>query len=295
MALGLAAPAVAQDAQFRELSLVDGRTLVVTVLATEAIGMRVALPQGEMLVGFDMLTNMSTSTLEAYEAQPPWQVYVDAPPGHDVSPLLGKLPGVQVTAVGEVGPGMTEGSAAAAAACDGDLSCIGQHVEPGTWVMTVSQTDTGVDLMCQLSGTRTRGALRGIEDTSAALWDAAHELLGLTVTGSPPKAGVKRPVRTASVRQTAKRSPFVPLPGYAAMGSDPARVAAAWGVVLPAATAWVGVVGSASQTPVEHIALGLSGVYAITVATNVALAPRGAVVSVTPLPGGAGLTVGLRR
>ena len=292
-----AAPAWGQEraVQYRELALADGRTFIVTVLATEPLGVRVALPQGEMLVGFDMLQNMSTSSAAAYASQPPWPVFLHTGGDETVDELLQVIPGLAITRPGDSGVGMSAAAAEAAAECGGDVTCIGDHVPAGTWVISVLPGEEGVDLIGVVSGSRTRVLLRGLADDPASLWAATHEILGLEVTGPAPKRRNKT-TRTQSIASGGGRSPFVPLPGYPAMGSDPARVGASWAVALPAAAAWVGVVGSASQNPIEHVALGLAGVYAITVGTNVAFMPSGVGVAIAPTEGGgAALTIGGRR
>jgi hypothetical protein len=292
-----AAPAWAQErtAQYRELSLADGRSFIVTVLATEPLGVRVALPQGEMLVGFDMLQNMSTTTSAAYAAQPSWPVFLHSGSDETVYDLLQSIPGLAITRAGESADGMSPAAAEAATNCRGDVICIGDHVPAGTWVISVLSGEEGVDLIGVVSGSRTRVLLRGLDDDSASLWAATHEVLGLEVTGPAPKRR-SMATRSRSVASVGSRSPFVPIPGFPAMGRDPARVGASWAVALPAAAAWIGVVGSASQSPAEHIALGLAGVYAITVGTNVAFMPRGLGMAIAPTEGGgAALTIAGRR
>ncbi|MFT4625368.1 MAG: hypothetical protein ACI8PZ_004036 [Myxococcota bacterium] len=279
------------------LSLADGRTLVATVLATEALGVRIELPQGEMLVAFDLLKNMASVDAEAYASQPEWSVIVHAPSNSDVVGMLQAMPGIAATRAGEVGGPVDAAAASAIASCGGDVTCIGDHVPSGTWVVSALDGEDGLDLVGVVAQTRTRSIVRGRGSSGESLWAGLHDVLDLQVTTSAPRIRSQRG-GAGPTQRTSGRSAFVPLPGYPAMGVDGGRVAAAWGVALPATALWVGAVGTAAQSPAEHVAFGLVGFYAITVATNHALAPKGDRVTAFVLPiegGGATVGVGVRR
>lgn len=60
----------------RRLELTDGRVYVGEILSREAGGIRLRLPQGETLVGFHSLKDLSGSDAAAWSGQRPWEVVV---------------------------------------------------------------------------------------------------------------------------------------------------------------------------------------------------------------------------
>lgn len=72
-----ALPAQAQEAQeFRRMNLNDGRELLGIVLESTATGMKLRVPQGTVMVGYDKLSDMATIDMSAWMAQPAARVAV---------------------------------------------------------------------------------------------------------------------------------------------------------------------------------------------------------------------------
>ncbi len=269
--------------QFREMQLADGRTLQAEILATRAEGMAIAVPQGEIVLSYELLQDMKPIEESAYQAQPPWVSVVAVPTEHrsQITELLDAVPSLVVwTAEGTVGQpagplDLAEAELAALRGCGTNAPCVrgafGQGAQ-GVWVVTLVPAAEGFVLEGSLSGVDTQNTASVEAPTDQAVWVALHHVLGL----EPPKAAP--PIRAAAASRRARGGSggglgFAPVPGLPALAAgDPGRFGLALAVALPATAAWVAVVGTHAQSAPEHIGLGAAGFYAITVLTNQAFA-----------------------
>jgi len=132
-------PAVAEATEYRLLSTADDRVIPCRVLATEAAGLRVALPQGEMLVPFTLLRDMVPISESQYQAQNPWLVYIPADSEYrdDLVASVAAIPSAHV--VGEPGtpPVITPQATARLQDCGSDMSCVAQESRD-SWLWVVS-------------------------------------------------------------------------------------------------------------------------------------------------------------
>lgn len=70
----------AHAAEYRKVTLQDGRTLVAEVLDTKPTGLELRLPQGETQVPFDTIASLEPVDASVFESQGPWTIVVLPPP-----------------------------------------------------------------------------------------------------------------------------------------------------------------------------------------------------------------------
>lgn len=263
-------------AQYRHLSLADGRTVTAEVLSTEPTGLRMRTPQGVSLVAFELLLDMVPSEEGAYAAQRPWTVHVAAPPEvrDPLIDALRALPEVDVHPVEEPTEEITPAQAHLASRCALDLECVVRALEDAPWrwvVVALPDTDGGVRLVSAVTTGTTRHRAKPASLTPQDLWSSVHEILHMEVpSGQLPKA-VVAPPRPAGVLEPEKvvALSFTPLPGFPSLRQgDGVGFAKALGIVAPATALWVGAVGKNAQSLPETAALGAVGFYAATVLAN---------------------------
>lgn len=269
---------VASAAEYRLLTTADGRQLACEILATESRGLRVSLPQGEMLVPFTLLRDMVPIEAAQFRSSPQWQVFI-APTTAFREPLLQAVRGMSgVQVFGEEGAqtDITPDQAHLASECGEDLTCVAQKVEGNrfVWVLSVDEDGTVRGL---LSPGGTANSTTPASVSPNDLFRAAGEVMEVTPKGGPaagPVATVKpgpREPKAPRVREPGvDRSAWVPLPGYPSLkAGDMGSFATSWAVVLPATALWVGAAAHSTDNNLPGTALiGLGGYYALTVVTN---------------------------
>ncbi len=276
--------AQAQDRQYRQLTLIDGRVLTAEILATESTGLRLRVPQGEMLVSFEVLLDMAPAEQSAYEGQTDWFVYVMLPDAHQEAflSLVDAIPGVAAYQIrdeaGLIPGGVTTGEAFEAASCDGDLDCVITALAstPLKWILVADDQDGELEIRSKVN---TSGSppdrVRANSSDRDDLWQAAHTVLGLDSPSSPPPRVGKGGAASASGgggdwdEGRVLASSFVPLPGYPSLAQgDGSGVALALGLVVPTTAIWVGAVGQSGQSVGEFAAMSVAGFYVSTVLVN---------------------------
>ena len=290
----LCLPAQAQDRrpQYRLLTLADGREITAEILSTEAEGLAVRTTQGETLISFENLKDMSPVDKSTFELGESWLVYLAAP--EPLQPIVmegfGWVEGVNVRMAGASVSGISDEISAAAVACDGDIGCLMEATRDTDWmwVVTVSPQPQGSGLQA-FSGVNT-GATRIRFKTEGQsrqdIWELVHASLDLDIPSSgPPKERVSKTSRPqadpnasttpaqADINLTALT--LSPLPGLPAMKQgNGGRAAAAWLIAGAGTAAWIGAVGSNAQSVPELAAVGALGWYSTTVFANHITAKR---------------------
>lgn len=304
LAWGLS-PETAAAQEYRSFTLSDGRAVIAEVLETEAAGMRVRLPQGELVIPFDVLSDMVPVDPAAYDGQAPMRVMVaEAGPRENLVKSLRHVPQVEIIAPTN-----------AQKACDAsDVACLTAGAgEPWSVVIALTETERGWTVSSAVSSGTEIASIPSLQvGDEAALTDAAGILLGLAVAAWQPVKPVEQPkptggddVPVADVgepwdRDQVIRASFAPIPGLPSIRQgDGAGFGLAMVVVVPTTAAWVGVVGKSAQTVPEHAVLGAAGFYTATVLANQIFGlrsmERSLSVAVAPSPDGAGSMVVVTR
>ena len=310
IALAWGFPARADEPQYRQLTLVDGRVLTAEILSTEAQGLLLQMPQGRALVSFELLKDMIPTDLVAYNGQADWMVWVRVPDAYQVQveAMLDNITGVEGAMVG-YGNDITSDVAGKVTECGTDLDCITATSisSPWRWVITGEEDAAGgLNLFARTNtgppGSTNRATLTKGDDTE--LWFTLHDLIGLERPAEgPPRIGRGDPGQGQSNDEQRKMiaMSFVPVPGITSLAQgDPGGFGIALGVVVPSTAVWVGAVGNSGQSAAEFGVLSVAGFYAATVITNQVVGMRSlrrGKPTVTVLPGargGATVSVGAR-
>lgn len=319
--LGGSAPSQAAERQFRHVILADGREFDAEIKATEPQGLRMQLLQGETLISFELLIDMSPISEAEFLDQDPWIVHVIAPDDiqQDVIAMLEAMSppeqdSMDVYELGKSGDNLPPPLAAKIrAACepsDQKLECLSEQLrgaEPWRWLLVVERVQGGgLELHAQLSTGEGRKDEILERDSREALWDGLHEILGIEPSGSPPRLGNPSNPQPQRAKKLDERKvvalSFVPFPGVPSLAQrDAGGFALAMGVVVPSTALWVGAVGATGQSSAETGVLALGGYYAVTVLTNQVAGLRSmnrTRIGVTALPteaGGAQLVLSARE
>lgn len=292
--------------QYRSFKLSDGREFTAIILATEAAGFQVRVPQGEMQVPFAQLFDMVPVTKAEFDSQPDWVVYLAVPPERQrgLASSFEVIPHVNVYGGAEAPSGtrITSDMEAKAAACDLDVDCIAAALAgaPWVWIVTAKQEASDLVFAAQTNqGTPRQNPVRAgminAEQIANAPWNvlelkpAAGQVIGPQVVGNDPDLMAKR--------AKAIKAAFIPIPGMSALANkDMGGFGLALATTLPATALWVGVAGKTTQSPAGLAALSVGGYYAITVAVNQATGLRGlakpestTAVSLAPTEHGGGM------
>lgn len=288
-----AAPAHAQDrrAQYRELQLADGRDIVAEIIATEATGLRLRTPQGETMLSFELLRDMSPADADSYKLQEAWYVYVAAPDAHRdrLMEAFRWIPSTRVQLAGDVVPGMGPAAAAAAAKCKQDFPCLLEATKDAPWMHVVSvkvEKEGPLEVVSGLNTGPTRTRITKPDHGPEELWEAVHQALFLEVPdGGPPESafastasgedggegpvvlpdGPTQPPADANLIALS----FTGVPGLpASKQKNGGGVAAALLVTGLGTAAWVGAVGHTAQSAPELAGLSVVGFYATSVFAN---------------------------
>ncbi|MCB9667910.1 MAG: hypothetical protein H6736_02000 [Alphaproteobacteria bacterium] len=192
--LALPMGAYAQDRQFRALELTDGRHLEAEILATEPAGLRMRIPQGETLISFELLVNISPITAAEYDAQKPMRLWVHSPA--ILEPLAAAYKAIPALVVSTVQDpnGLEPGAVIQLDRCAADFSCMAEAVDPdqGMWLVTAlppsDESTAAIILRARFSG----GSQIERKELSVlspdAVWGQAHDAIGLIPPGPTPRA-----------------------------------------------------------------------------------------------------------
>lgn len=302
LALTLGGPAWAQaeEGPLQRLTVTPGRTFDAPLIATEGDGFRIAVPSGSWLVPFDAVEAFDDLPADAEPAPfPTWNVLVlaeDTGLGERLVDLVDAMPGLVAT----LPEGLDRITRRRVETCAGDRTCIGDALPLDAWWWIVRATGDGneVTLSASSPGWPALRATLAAPPTADALDDATREALGLdagrmatreqreAVTAWRAGAGVRTPPTPPPSTQATVPSPtrpppeglprarvtalgFVPVPGLpSAVQGDWAGFGTALAVGAGATAGWVAATGRSATRRGEHIALGVVGAYALTVATN---------------------------
>jgi hypothetical protein len=297
-------PAAAQETeQYRSFKLSDGREFTAIILATEAAGFQVRVPQGEMQVPFAQLFDMIPVTKAEYDSQDDWVVYLAVPPerqkglasSFEVIPHVNVYGGPQAPS----GTRITSDMEAKALACDLDVACIATALTgaPWVWIVTARQEASDLVFAAQTNqGTPRQNPVRAGMFNSDQVANAPWNVLELTpVAGETIGPTVVGNTDLIEKRAKAIKASFIPVPGMSALANkDMGGFGLAMATTIPATALWVGMVGKNTQSGAGLAAMSLGGYYAITVAVNQAVGLRGlkkptaggAAVGLAPTEGG---------
>jgi hypothetical protein len=282
--VGLPTVADAQDrkAQYRHLTLADGRQMTAEILSTEPIGLRLRSPLGESVVSFELLVDMVPATRADYEAQSNVRVYVAAPLEHQehLAEAFGWLEGVDTKFVGASMPGLSADQVSRASACGSDFSCLLDVTAAATewmYVASITSTEAG-DLKLLVSPTRGATVVKSEQpDTREGRWSLVHEMVMVKVPeGGPPRVPKKpskseregRSPSTMTDNQWVSAS-FVPLPGYPSFKQgDAGGGLVALGIAIPTSALLVGAAGHGGQSVPQTALVAGIGTYTATVIAN---------------------------
>jgi hypothetical protein len=277
--LAAALPSPALAGELRQITLVDGRVIVGEVLATEADGLRMAVPQGELKLPLALLADMQNSDQRALAESEPWQIRVlPGPRAQAIAAAMASIDAVVVST-----PPTPDGCAAT------DLACAVAAL-PGGWVVVHDEDALGLVLRSGYGPTRHEARPGGTNPLESSV----YSLLELrpppvTVVRPPPEAPPPPPppepvfaealppsVPPASWDQArVARTALVPVPGLASFKQKDALGGAAAVVASVAGSAaWVYATGRTSTSAAQQAALGAVGCYAITVAASSAAGAR---------------------
>lgn len=196
VALSFVLPAVAhaQDRQYRELELSDGRQFRAEVLATEATGLRMRVPQGETLVSFELLVDIRPVTEADFEAQEPVTVWIHAPEHlEQLTAVYASIPNVVVASAAS-SEGVPAGMAYELGECGADFTCMTRAIDNDRffWLVTALPPLDESTAQVVLRGRSSGGSpieLREIQTVGPdAFWMKGHEVIGLIADRNAPKA-----------------------------------------------------------------------------------------------------------
>lgn len=291
---------LATAAEYRQVTLVDGRVFVAEVLASGERGMEVAIPQGQMRVAFTDVVTLTAATEAEWSRQAPWRVLVSplrpadgvgdaAIQGADraLRDAISDIPGITLL------PPPSEAEAFGIRACGLDLGCARSAIPDRKIDVLVAgvvgnPTGTAVELSLASiwidfpSATRRASVLQapGIESFAelSEVNAATHAVLGLVpsvhtsvVTTAPPPLVVMRDRPAPTVRPGLV---YVPVPGLPAfVGGNPKLGIAAWAIALPLAGGLVWAAGETTHEPAEFAIATAVGTYLSIVVSNAITQP----------------------
>ncbi len=186
--------ALAQERQFRAVDLTDGRTIRAEILATEAEGLRVRTPQGEALIPFEFMVNITAIDEAAYMSQEPMRIWVHSPDWVEpLTTLYSRIPHVLVSNENEPN-GLPPGVVVQLGRCGADFTCMAEAVDPDTpmWLVTALPPAGDSQAAVVLRARFSSGPPIHREDITIVdpntLWERGHVVIGLIPPGKPPKS-----------------------------------------------------------------------------------------------------------
>ncbi|TVQ93171.1 MAG: hypothetical protein EA397_05195 [Deltaproteobacteria bacterium] len=310
--------ALAAPENVREVTLNDGRVLYGEVVTTEPSGVRLRVPQGDIIVPFHQLQNMQSAMPERYDSQRPWEFVVVGPETERewVERALRTIPQTFVSGdQGKPSALSTSLRKTAQSCAPSDLQCAMEAVrrdDSWQWIVTVEPGQGGTATLRARATTDGGGGVLKVDDISdpTVLLSGLDRLLNLravpdrnkAISTIAPHAPATAPKERKPRRSTSGAgassgalAAFVPVPGYTALkDGDMKGFGMAMAVTLPVTAAWVGVTGGQSQSAPEHIAMSAGGFYLTTVVVNqiFGVSSSGPTVGLSTTPSGQGAQVG---
>lgn len=291
---------LASAAEYRHVTLVDGRVFVAEVLSSGERGMEVAVPQGHMRVGFTEILTMTAATDAEWSRQPSWRVLLSPlRPADGVSDpvtqgadraLRSALSGIpNITLL----PPPSEAESFGIRACGLDLGCARSAIperdidvlvagvvgNPTGSVVELSLASIWIDYP---SATRRASVLQapGVEGFAelTEVNAATHAVLGL-VPAPPETFSAPTPAPLLLARPESRPTAgnalvYVPVPGLPAfVAGNPGQGVAAWAIALPLAGGLVWAAGESTHEPAEFAIATAVGTYLSIVVSNVITRP----------------------
>ena len=154
---------IAAAQEYRLVSLSDGRSYRGEVLVTEPAGMRLRVPQGEVLAPFSLLSDMAPIEEAAVTGQEPLGVYLHVANRKQSASLAAAFAHVPHLVVYTNPKQMEIGSDAKATlgACQGDMTCAAGALEGSAWMWLVTVEDGEVVSRVSTGDTTVRAVLSG--------------------------------------------------------------------------------------------------------------------------------------
>lgn len=314
------ATSTAQAAEYRRITLNDGRVLVAAIVASSAQGLELSTPQGLTSVGFDQVQALEEVDQATYDKQPVWTIVVLPPSPADASldeqllAAAADIPAVDVTTTDKMSL-LTEGQRGSFGRCAADPACVQGFLDQSGAQAAISarfegtEDDRSLVIMSNFAGAPL--ARREVskhwnpnhDAMAGPLRQATEESLHLTprpIQPTPQGGTAGQPVDGSARSQQAKTHTgpddgtlkslvWVPLPGMPSLAQhDWAAVATSWAIVAPGTAAMVAVAGKVSFSRPQLALTGVASYYLLTVAVNKAVGLRhlDATVAAAPLPGG---------
>jgi hypothetical protein len=282
-----AAPAWAGE--YRHFVVSPGLPIDTELLATEALGFHVRVEQGELVVPFDRVDDMTT--IDAVTPQR-WTVVLISTGAERalVEATLQAIPGVTVVAPADLADAAER---LKVMSCEATFSCLAVARIPGSWTFFVASDLTEGSLhlrgLAPFSTTPTDVAFTLDETTEdgAAAWQSAATSLGLLAPPAAPAGWTEayadlvrplsrsgRPVHAAPEatvwnERRISALAFAPIPGLpSAVRHDWAGFAGAWASTAAMTAGFVGVTGASATTPGEQIGISSVGAYVSSVVSS---------------------------
>lgn len=274
------APAMAGE--YRHLVISPGLPIDTELLATEALGFHVRIAQGELVVPFDRVDDMTT--IDTVAPQPWTVVLVQSGPERPlVEATFRAIPGVTVIAPSEVADA---GERLKVMSCEASFSCLAVARTPGSWTFFVASdfTEGAVHLRGMAPFTTAPVDADFLLEDAQLAWQGAATSLGLTVAAPLPATfaddfstlarPLARPVRAAPAttvwnERRISALAFAPIPGLpSAVRHDWTGFAGAWASTAALTAGFVAVTGASATTPGEQIGISSVGAYVSSVVSS---------------------------
>ena len=285
-------------AEYRTITLANGRTVPAEIGEITATEMVLTTPQGEVRIAPNDLRSMEPLAADAYAAYPPWRVLVLPFTGLDdddgetarlyVKRVVEGIPAVQSVVIDDLPPSVGETTRRALAICGTDLQCATRHGEAaGVDIVVMGQTsstDAGNRLdvgavFVETPEARQRESILyedSILSHRASILKATYTALFLTPPNNPTmpdaavvEAAIAPPRVSGALTSPINNLAWVPLPGITAYRQgDTAQFATALGIVGAGTAASVAWSGHAAYSAPQMVAMNAMTAYGLTVLVN---------------------------
>ena len=295
--LALSGPAL--GAEYRQITLADGRTLPAEISSITATEMTLKTPQGTVIVSPNDLRDMTPISAEDYAKIPPWQVLVlpfaggtNLTDDSEFAQLFSlrvmeSIPAVNPLPVTGLPSSVSQTTLSALKLCGTDLQCATRHGQDvGADVVVMGRTtpsSTGNTLTLGAVFVDAPTARKRVQvnyegqliDKRREMTDSLYATLFLvpppdatiptvTAPAKPPKTPP-----TTSGEPNLARLAWTPVPGITPyLQNDMAGFASALGVVAVGTTASVYMAGHATYAAPQMVAMTALSTYGLTVFVN---------------------------
>jgi hypothetical protein len=297
LAAALSISSTAFGAEYREITLANGRKLPAEIKNITSTEMVLATPQGTVIVSPADLKNMAPLTTEAYLGQKPWRVLVLPFSGDENTEkdrllahlfalrVLESIPALTAQTVDDLEQSTAEVSRSALQLCGTDISCATRHgTAVGADVVVMGQVKAGLAeriLMVRSVFVATPAARKQVKvpysDTLVRHRSEINSALYESLFLSPPD-GAKIPkipvVATAPTPRNENvvnmaASAWTPVPGYTALKQgNKIGFVSAMGAVGAGTAASVYLAGHATYSAPQLVAMTALSSYGLTVFVN---------------------------